>query len=435
MRYAGHPPLWHLLLFVLSRFTDRPEAMQILHLLLAAGTVWLFARFAPFSRRVRALFAFGYFPLYEYGVLSRNYAIGALFLVAFCGLRAARPRAWIPLSLLLAGLALSNAYTWLLSAVLAAMLVFEGSRDPEARSWKPLLAALLFTAAAGLAAFQMIPAQGGKYKMNLKPAWNREIAVISVATIAHADLPLPDQGSYSAWNSSLLWRIGYVPMALLGLALVAGGAFLLRRAPLVLAVFLGGTAALLAFTCFEYFGSLRHHGHHFLLLVACLWLAQSLSGSDRRREAVLTVLLLVHLAAAAVLYSLDLALPFSESKAAAAFLRQNGLAEAPIAATQDHLVSPVAGYLGRPLYFLESRALGRYVQYNLQWQERLPPAEHCRRLREWLAQSGGATVLLSTRPPVPCGPDLDTLVLADLRQSIVPDERYLVLVVRPAGSP
>jgi hypothetical protein len=98
MRYAGHPPLWHLLLFVLSRFTARPEAMQALHLLLAAGTVWLFARFAPFSRRVRALFAFGYFPLYEYGVISRNYAIGALFLVAVCALRAARPRAWLPLS-------------------------------------------------------------------------------------------------------------------------------------------------------------------------------------------------------------------------------------------------------------------------------------------------------------------------------------------------
>src|SRR6185295_16116847 len=102
MRYEGHPALWHLLVFVITRFTRRPEAMQLLNLAFAAGAVWLVARFAPFSRRVCALFAFGYFPLYEYGIISRNYAIGLLFLVAFCALRAARPRAWLPLSLLLA---------------------------------------------------------------------------------------------------------------------------------------------------------------------------------------------------------------------------------------------------------------------------------------------------------------------------------------------
>jgi hypothetical protein len=439
LRYEGHPPLWHLLLFATSRLTRRPEAMQVLNLFLAAAAIWLFARFAPFSRRVRALFAFGYFPLYEYGIISRNYAIGLLFLVALCALRAARPRAWIPLGLLLAGLALSNAYAWLLSAVLAAMLLFEGVRDPEARKtaaaqpWKPLLAALALAAAASAAAFLMIPAQGGFYKMQLKPRWSPGIAVVTLATVAHADLPLPDTGSYSAWNSSILWRLSYGTMALISLALVGGAAVLLRRTPAVLLAYLGGTAAILAFTYAEYFGSLRHHGHHFLLLVACFWLAcsasQSGDESGRRRELLLTGLLLIHLAAAAVLYSLDLAFPFSESKAAADFLRQNGLANAPILATQDHLVGPVGGYLGRPLYFLESRRLGRFVLWDQQWLQPLTPGEHCRRLREWLAQCGGSTVVVSTRPPLSCGPDLQSAVLADLRQSIVPDERYFILVV------
>ena len=439
LRYAGHPPLWHLLLFVISRFTSRPEAMQALNLVLAAGAVWLFAAYAPFSRRVRALFAFGYFPLYEYGIISRNYAIGLLFLVAFCALRAARPRAWLPLSLLLAGLALTNAYTWLLSAILAALVIVESARDPEARQaaaskpWKPLSAALLLAAAASAAAFLMVPAKDGYYKMHLLPRWNPKVALVTMATVAHADLPLPDTGSTSVWNSSLLWRLGYGTMALISLALVGGAAALLRRAPPVLLVYLCGTAVLLAFTYCEYFGSLRHHGHHFLLLVACFWLAHGAGGLDRARELLLTALLLVHLAAAAVLYPLDLLLPFSESKAAADFLRQNGLAAAPIVATQDHLVSPVAGYLGRPLYFLESQTMGSFVQYNQQWQERLPPGEHCRRLREWLARCGGATVVVSTRPPVSCGPDLETVMLAALRQSIVPDERYWILIVRQSA--
>jgi hypothetical protein len=437
MRYEGHPPLWHLLLFGISRFTRRPEAMQALNLLFAAGAVWLFARLAPFSRRARALFAFGYFPLYEYGVLSRNYAIGLLFLLAFCALRSARPRAWLPLHLLLGALALTNAFAWILSAVFAALLAFEWLRDPESRK-AGALGALLFAVLAGAAALQMIPASDGYYGMSLTPRWRGNVETAALATVAHADLPLPDVGGDSAWNSSLLWRLGYPAMAALGLALVAAAALLLRRTPAVACVYLCGTAALLAFICFEYFGSLRHHGHHFLLLVACFWLAQSAGGWDRRREAFLTALLLIHCAAAAVLYGLDLALPFSESKAAAAFLRQNGLAEAPILATQDHVVSPVSGYLGRPLYYPESRSLGSFVLWNRQRQERISPEERCRRLREWLAQSGGSTVMISSRPPMSCGPDLDTLVLADLRQSIVPDERYLILIVRPsrpAGSP
>jgi hypothetical protein len=427
MRYEGHPPLWHLLLFAVSRFTRNPQAMQLLNLFFATASVWLFARWAPFPRRIRALFAFGYFPLYEYGVISRNYAIGLLLLLAFCALHAARSRARLPLAAILAALALTNAYAWLLSLALFAMLAWEARRDPEAHSWKPLLGALLFAAAAGASALQMIPAADGYYGMHLKPQWSRDVAVATLATVAHADLPLPELGSPEVWNTSLLWSLGYVPMALLGLALIATAAILLRRAPAVLFVYLGGTAAILAFTCFEYFGSLRHHGHHFLLLVACLWLA----GPDRRRDLLLTALLAIHLAAAAVLYPLDLVLPFSESTAAAEVLRQNGLAAAPIAATQDHLVSPVAGYLGRPLYYLDSRSLGSYVLWNRARRERLPEAELCLRLREWLGQNGGATVLISTRP-LRCGTDLEMVPLADLRQSMVPDERYSVSVVRPA---
>jgi hypothetical protein len=307
------------------------------------------------------------------------------------------------------------------------MLAWEARRDPDARSWKTLLGAVLFLATAGAAALQMIPATDGYYGMHLKPQWSADVAVATLATVAHADLPLPELGSPEAWNTSLLWGLGYVPMALLGLALIALAAVLLRPAPATLFVYLAGTAAILAFTCFQYFGSLRHHGHHFLLLVACLWLA----GPDRRRDLLLTALLVVHLAAAAVLYPLDLALPFSESTAAADLLREKGLAAAPIAATQDHLVSPVAGYLGRPLYYLDSRSLGSYVLWNRARRERLPEAELCLRLREWLAQNGGATVLLSTRP-LRCGPDLEMLPLADLRRSMVPDERYSVLVVRTA---
>ncbi len=71
LRYEGHPPLWHFLIFLLTRITAQPEAMQAMHLAMAAGSVYLVARFSPFPWPIKCIFAFGYFPLFEYGMLAQ----------------------------------------------------------------------------------------------------------------------------------------------------------------------------------------------------------------------------------------------------------------------------------------------------------------------------------------------------------------------------
>ena len=37
LKYEGHPGLWHLLLWVVTRFTSDPVAMRVLHLVIALG--------------------------------------------------------------------------------------------------------------------------------------------------------------------------------------------------------------------------------------------------------------------------------------------------------------------------------------------------------------------------------------------------------------
>ena len=52
-KYEGHPGLWHLLLWVITRFTGDPIAMQVLHLLIALGIwllIWRVAPFRPFEK-------------------------------------------------------------------------------------------------------------------------------------------------------------------------------------------------------------------------------------------------------------------------------------------------------------------------------------------------------------------------------------------------
>ncbi len=73
-------------LFLVSRITSSPLGMQVLHLIIATCSVYVFLKYSPFTRTTKLLFIFGYFPCYEYAVLSRSYALGVLGLFSFCAL-------------------------------------------------------------------------------------------------------------------------------------------------------------------------------------------------------------------------------------------------------------------------------------------------------------------------------------------------------------
>jgi hypothetical protein len=102
VRYERHPSLWYLCLRLITRFTHNPAAMQIFHVMLATGVVFLFAKFAPFSKLQKVLFSFGYFAFYEYAVISRNYVLGVLLVFCFCTLYVKTKKNYLALSLTLA---------------------------------------------------------------------------------------------------------------------------------------------------------------------------------------------------------------------------------------------------------------------------------------------------------------------------------------------
>src|SRR5437879_13529952 len=58
--YEGHPMLWYLLLYILTRIFTNPLSMQLLHIGFATGSVYLFTRFKCFSILQKTLFAFDY---------------------------------------------------------------------------------------------------------------------------------------------------------------------------------------------------------------------------------------------------------------------------------------------------------------------------------------------------------------------------------------
>lgn len=79
-RYEGHPILWNYLLYLITRFSANPFWMQFFHIVISSFVVFIFLKKAPFNWLFKALFIFGYFMLFEYNLISRNYILGVLFL-------------------------------------------------------------------------------------------------------------------------------------------------------------------------------------------------------------------------------------------------------------------------------------------------------------------------------------------------------------------
>lgn len=428
LRYEGHPALWHFLLWIISRFTSRPEAMQALHLAISAAAVFVFARHAPFPRWLRALFVFGYYPFYESTVISRNYGLGMLLLFAACALLPTRRKTYLPLAAVLALLANANPYAWLIAAAFAGTLILEVVIDPELRRGDAVLGLLLFLAGAAVAAVQMVPPPDGGYASAWHLTWRWPRGFRVLATVARAWLPMPDPAEPNPWNSNVLLRFHNGPVAVAALALIATAAATLRRSKIALLLYLSGTAALLGFTYLKYIGYARHHGAHFLLLIACLWVARA--EAPRRREALLSALLGIHLIAGMWLYAADLRRPFSTAKEAAEFLRTPQYRRMLVIGSPDMYSTPVAGYLGRPLFYAETRRLGTYVLWNEERAGKVGFREMCRVLRRQLRRHPeGILMVVNQRAPV-CGARMPPEELASFQDGLLPEERFRVYRIR-----
>ena len=153
LKYEGHTALWYLCLRFLNLLTHNPFIMQFFHLIVATISIAVFVIFSPFNKLQKALFTFGYFPFYEYNIISRNYNLGVLLIFSFCALfyfrrksflgarsladgTSAGSHRYIPLAIILALLAHTNIFGLIMAIVLQLTLLLEIFIVPNSISTK-----------------------------------------------------------------------------------------------------------------------------------------------------------------------------------------------------------------------------------------------------------------------------------------------------------
>jgi len=468
LRYAGHPGLWYLFLYLLTRFTRNPVAMQLLHLAFAGTVVYLFGRFSPFTKGQKIVFSFGYFPFYEYALISRDYVLGVLLLFTFCALFRTRTKGYLLLSTILLLLANTTVYGTIIAISLGLTLLFECvvdtgmRRSMSARRWDVFFSLLVFVLGLVSAIFQLMqPSDSGfhvTWDAGLRAGW----VVATLTAVWKSYIPMPNLFNYQFWNTNLLMdgpmQVPAVVCAALSLVLLAFSLTLLARKPVALFLYLSGTFGILLFShvfpYIRFWGSLRHHGHLFMVFVASLWIAghygeseltsrrlKGLTGlASRYGSRCVTALLAVHLAAGIVALGFDVLHPFSASKEAAKFIQTQQMADMLIVGTEDHIVSPLAALLDRRIYYLESDGIGTFIVQDNK-RKKVSPYQILGKVNQLITQREMDILLVVSYNLAPlfatsrgASPDRDlNLSISGLSahtRTIVPDEQYFLYVVQ-----
>lgn len=387
LKYEGHPGLWHLCLMPLTRITHAPGIMQIFHLLIAGGTVYLFARFAPFNRFQKFLLCFGYFVCYEYAILARNYALGLLLITVFCILFKDRYKRFVWVGGTLFLLAHTSVHALILTIAVGTALCceyiyrYQLNTPPNAEAIENKRGVWIGFALIGIgiatSVLQLKPPPDTGFAVAWKFAYESEHLIKVIKLISHAFLPIPEF-SLNFWNAHELETHGlYVALQvpLCCLLILCGALFLLKR-PTALLIYLIAMFGLLVFFYIKYYGSMRHHGFLFITLLMTAWIHKDCPEIDLRINILnnvserlfapfFTLILICHFIGGITALTLEHRHVFSQAKETAAYIKANDMQDMEIIGEIDYAASTVVGYLERDqIYYVSGSRYGSFIRWD-----------------------------------------------------------------------
>ncbi len=361
LAYEGHPPLWHLVLFGLTRVTTDVRAMQVVTWVIATTTAALLLWRAPWNHAVRIAICFGYFVGFEYSVLSRSYALTLLLVVVALVLR---PASW-SWTLALALLCFTSVLGVILAATLAVVELTRSRRPRAVAVW-----AAAVTACAGLLAiWSALPPDDSRSGRGFGEALAGSFdarAGLSLSAVARALIPIPTWPV--RWNSTAIQGLSLTVSAIVGIVLLIGVAVAFRGSRRALTTWVFGVGALLVFFTTVYPPhNLRHSGHVALVLLAAAWYWRADRSPEsppaRATTGLLVALLAASLLAGVVTSVVFLDRPFSSAAHTAARIRALGPG-IRLVSLADLYGTNVGAYLDRPVYSAATGKPIRFVRYD-----------------------------------------------------------------------
>ena len=407
LHYEGTPPIWHLLLHLLSRLHGNISAMGWMGAAFAAAGIFVFLKASPFPRVIRVLAPFTFFLQYQYAVVARSYTLFALLLFSLCALF--RTRRTLPFAIVAGLFANLSTHAFIASTLFCILYLAEIYPEIKGRlimRKQVAISGAVFVILAGFGAYSAIPAPDVNFAVSqtvsdglLNRLLERFVGethnyfpVPAAPPPAVAPTPEPAKPgllrSPAAWAG---WQIDHREHDALGYPLQqswprAWAEFLVSIASqatwpvansnLIACIFLAVLFAwlrarrrlrfLLPWFALIIFGQLvwvadHHVGMLFLLIIAAAWLAADQRGEDVRPvslldvafEATFAVVLALQVGWTAVSVSNDIREPYDPGKETAQWMLAHPVART--AAFHYWSVATQPYFVGNPYFNIPQR--------------------------------------------------------------------------------
>ncbi|HMK06067.1 MAG TPA: hypothetical protein VK476_00970, partial [Flavobacterium sp.] len=352
----GHPVLWNLLLYAMTRFTLNPFWMQLLHLIIATAAVVVFLRKAPFNWGFKALFIFGYFMFFEYALISRNYILGVFFLFLACSVFESRHKKFILLSVFLALAANVHLIFAVIAFAIFLILIFE--QFMEKRSFrKPaiLIGCFIFIIGLALSAIQIIPSGSTQFFNHIHEMPLSDKFTKGFISLFKGLMTIPDFRSIHFWNSNYFVNLSKPLAAIAGLLLYVVPLLLFFKSRKTLFFVYTALLGTQVFFFLTQMSATRHDGMTFLIIIVGMWIEHYFAADDYKLSAALRSnfvgllknpivygILLIHFFSGIYAYAMDYRYAFTPEKEINDFLKQQHLN------TQNILAANCSGTIVSP---------------------------------------------------------------------------------------
>jgi hypothetical protein len=317
-RYEGHPPVWYTVLWIISKFTHNLVYVQIVHLILAILVIFVMLFYSPLPTGTKLLLPFGYYFIFEYAILSRNYVLAVLagFLICIIINKEFKYKLIIYYLLLFF---MSNVHLigMLLAGSLHLYFLISSVEKKKKRSFVVLHT--LFGILIFLPAIHYI-SQPPESKISILyyvVRWTPSIFAIDLQAPLRAFAPIPAWWEYNFWNTQFLlqlhstYRILKIVNPLLAFTFIGIGCYILYDNKKSLAVFVANVVV--TFLVGNIFGLItqRYSGFIFIGFVVAFWLYCYDTPVQKNKKIIVLGLLCIQLIAGIFIVTKDIELPFS----------------------------------------------------------------------------------------------------------------------------
>jgi hypothetical protein len=367
-RYEGHPPFWYVCLFAITRFTHNLIALKILQAFFTIGTTAILVFKSPFSRLQKVLILCGYYFVFEYAVLSRNYMPAVFFASCIAVLDNKHTKIYYLLLFLL-----SNVH---LIGLLLAISIHVAWCYEKIKSDRKSIISLLPGFLIFIPSFYFIfPPQDSQMNLDFWiERWKPQQLYFFVTVILKSLFPFPDSTNPHWWNTNILLDHDTIAFRIISflvfIFLLTAIFFLLKKNRIALIILVVNLCLTGIVSLVFPLNTARYTGFIFIGYLIAIWFA--LNRGQSVNNSLVYLILMLQIPAACFAFTSDYRHEFSSAEKIKEVFKPEIIPAGSFVATDYWSLNNLSAYMDSAFYTVE---LHRKISFLI-WNNEMKGAIH-----------------------------------------------------------